>query len=179
VTTAGLYAISPSKKVKRVASGSSTLLAQTADAGRIAVLRSDGSVGLYSPAGRLLLTVTPTSAQQVALQGNYLVVLTKTRTLAVFDSKTGSLLKTLRVRGRSPQNLDAQASLAIYTVRRELHVVHLRSGKDNVLATMSHGIKFAQIEAPGIVYSGNLRQGTKYLGTLTYLPFARAAAAVS
>jgi hypothetical protein len=179
VTTAGLYAISPSKKVKRVASGSSTLLAQTADAGRIAVLRSDGSVGLYSAGGRLLLTVTPTSAQQVALQGNYLVVLTKTRTLAVFDSKTGSLLKTLRVRGRSPQNLDAQASLAIYTVGRELHVVHLRSGKDNVLATMSHGIKFAQIEAPGIVYAGNLRQGTKYLGTLTYLPFARAAAAVS
>jgi hypothetical protein len=181
VTTAGLYAISPNKNVKRVASGSSTLLAQTADAGRIAVLRSDGSVGLYSAAGTLLWTVTPTSAQQVALQGNYLVVLTKTRTLAIYNSNTGSLLKTLPVRGSrvSAQNLEVQANLAIYTVARELHVVHLKSGKDRVLATMSHGIKFAQIEAPGVVYAGNLRQGTTYLGTLTYLPFARVAAAVS
>jgi hypothetical protein len=29
------------------------------------------------------------------------------------------------------------------------------------------------------LYAGNLRQGKKTLGTLTYLPFARAAAAVS
>jgi len=58
-------------------------------------------------------------------------------------------------------------------------VVHLKSGKDRVLATMSHGIKFAQIEAPGVVYAGNLRQGTKHLGTLACLPFARVAAAAS
>jgi hypothetical protein len=143
------------------------------------VLRGDGSVGLYSADGRLLRAVTPTSAQQVALQGNYLVVLTKTRTLAVYNSHTGSLLKTLLTRGRSPQNLDVQSNVAIYTVARELHVVQLKTGKDKVLATMSHGIKFAEIEAPGVVYAGNFRQGTKYLGTLTYLPFARVAAAVS
>ncbi len=58
-------------------------------------------------------------------------------------------------------------------------MVHLKSGKDRVLATMNHGIKFAQIEAPGVVYAGNLRQGTKHLGTLACLPFARVAAAAS
>jgi hypothetical protein len=183
VTRVGLSVIG-AYNLRRIVSGSSVLLAQSADAGRIAVLRSDGSVGLYSAAGRLLRTVTPPSAQQVALQGNYLVVLTKTRTLAVYNFHTGALLKTLLVRGRSPQNLDVQANLAVYTVARELHVVHLKSGKDRVLATMSHGIKFAQIEAPGVVYAGNLRQGTKDpvgmpLGTLAYLPFARVAAAVS
>jgi len=107
VTTAGLSVIG-AYNLRRVASGSPTLLAQSADAGRIAVLRTDGSVGLYSVAGELLWTVTPPSAQQVALQGNYLVVLTKTRTLAVYNSHTGSLLKTLPIRGRSPQNLDVQ-----------------------------------------------------------------------
>jgi hypothetical protein len=178
VTTTGLYAIG-ANNLRRIASGSSTLLAQSADAGRIAVLRTDGSVGLYSAAGRLLWTATPPSAQQVALQGNYLVILTKTQTLAVYNSHTGSLLKTLPVHGRSPTNLDVQANLAIYTVARELHVVYLKTGKDRVLATMSHGMKFAQIESPGVVYAGNLRQGTKSLGTLTYLPYARAAAAVS
>jgi hypothetical protein len=136
-------------------------------------------VGLYSAAGRLLRKVTPTSAQQVALQGSYLVVLTKTRTLAVYNSNTGSLLRTLPVRGVSPRNLDVQGSLAIYTVGRDLHVANLKTGKDRVLATMSHGIRFAQIEAPGVVYAGNLRHGTKTLGTLTYVPFARATAAVS
>jgi hypothetical protein len=64
-----------------------------------------------------------------------------------------------------------QANVAIYTAGRELHVVHLKTGKDSVLATMSHGITFApmfaQIEAPGVVYAGNVRQGTKIRGTLT------------
>ena len=178
VTRVGLSLIG-AYNLRRIATDSSTMLAQSADAGRIAVLRSDGSVGLYSAAGSLLWTVTPSSAQQVAVQGNYLVVLTKTRTLAVYNSRTGSLLKTLPVRGRSPQNLDVQANVAVYTVGRELHVVHLKTGKDRGLATMSHGIKFAQIEASGVVYAGNVRQGTKTLGTLTYVPFARVAAAVS
>lgn len=182
VTTVGLSVIG-AYNLRRVASGSATPLAQSADAGRIAVLRSDGSVGLYSATGRSLWTATPASAQQVVVQGNHLVVLTKTRTLAVYNSHTGSLLKTLPVRGRSPQNLDLQANVAIYTVGRELHVVHLKTGKDRVLATMSQAIKFApmfaQIEASGVVYAGNVRQGTKTLGTLTYLPFARVAAAVS
>ena len=71
-----------------------------------------------------------------------------------------------------------QANLAVYTVGRELHVVHLKTGKDRVLATMSRGIQFARIEASGVVYAGNVRQGTKKLGTLTYVPFARAAATV-
>ena len=142
------------------------------------MLRSDGSVGLYSAAGRSLWTATPTTAQQVAVQGNYLVVLTKTRTPAVYNSHTGSLLKTLPVRGRSPQNLDVQANVAIYTVERELHVVHLKTGKDRVLATMSQGIKLRD-RAVRRRLRRKCPTGTKMLGMLTYVPFARVAAAVS
>jgi hypothetical protein len=85
----------------------------------------------------------------------------------VYDSHTGSLVKTLRVRGRSPQNVEVQANLAVYTVARELHVVHLMT------------IEFAEIEAPGVVYAGNVRRGTRLLGALTYVPFAHAPAVVS
>jgi hypothetical protein len=178
VTAAGLSVIG-AYNLRRVVSGPPTMLAQSVEAGRIAVLRRDASVGLYTAAGRLLRTVRPPSAQQVALQGNYLVVLTKTRTLAVYNSTTGSLLKTLRVRGSSPQNVDVQANVAIYTVGRELHVVQLTTGKDRVLASMSQGMKVAQNEAHGVDYAGNVLQVATYHGTLAYLPFTRVVAAVS
>jgi hypothetical protein len=45
VTAAGLSVIG-SYNLRRIATDSSMLLAQSADAGRIALLRSDGSVGL-------------------------------------------------------------------------------------------------------------------------------------
>ena len=124
--------------------------------------------------------MTPPSALDVALAGKYLLVLTKTRTLELYDSRTGAHRKTLLVSGRgTPQNLDVQATLAVYTVGRELHVLNLATRRDGVLAKPSRGIDFAQIEAPGVVYAGNVPNAGAGAGTLVYVPLARVAATVS
>jgi hypothetical protein len=169
------------RSLTRIASGTETLVAAAADGGRIAVARSDGTLVVYSSRGRQLLTVTPPSTVEVALAGNYLLVLTKTRTLELYDSRTGAHRKTLPVRGgrETAQNLDLQATLAVYTLGRELHVVNLATRRDSVLATMSRRIEFAQIEAPGVVYAGNVPNAGAGAGTLVYVPFARVAATVS
>jgi hypothetical protein len=180
LTTSGL---------KRIATGQETILAQSTDGTRIAVLRSDGAIAIYSTAGKLLLTVTPPATQEfvfrgalIALEGKYLVVLTSKRQLELFDSHTGSLLRTLPVRGRAkavPQNLDVEAGLAVYTVWPDVRVVNLKTGKDRAIDRMRafryYYRVFAQIEPAGVVYAGNVRS-TK--GTLVFVPFARVAAAV-
>jgi hypothetical protein len=196
IVSGGLDLVGP-RGLTRIARGPTTVLAKSADAGRIAVLRSDGTLGIYSTAGRLLLSVTPSPAQKIALHGKYLVVLTKTRTLEVYDSHTGSLLKTLPVRGNvkgEPGNLDVQGSIAVYTVsihwsrvvKPEVRVVNLKTGKDKLLARMEgrgvFGGVFAQIEQPGLVYAsnvGNRPTRGSTTGRLVFVPFARAAAAVS
>src|SRR4051812_39892716 len=50
-----------SKRLHRVASGSNTIFAQEVDAGRIAVRRRDGTVGIYDESGKVLLEVKPSS----------------------------------------------------------------------------------------------------------------------
>jgi hypothetical protein len=176
-------------RLARIAAGPATILAQSADAGRIAVLRSDGTVGVYSTAGKLVLTVTPSPTKKIALHGKYLVVLTTTRKLEVYDSHTGSRLKTLPVRGHAqaaPQNLDVEANLAVYTVWPDVRIVNLKTRKDRVIGHMRgfyfYDRVFAQIEPAGVVYAGNVRnRPVKWseTGTVVFVPFARVTAAVS
>lgn len=178
ITRAGLDIIG-TLGLKRAASGAATLAAGSAYGSRIAIVRSNGTVGIYSTGGRLLLSVTPPSVREVALTGTYLVTLTKARTLEVYDAARGTHRKTLRTRGAAlPANLDVSNGVAVYTAGRELHGASLTTGKDRVLATMSRGIKFAQLEPAGAVYAGNVFSRGRTLGTLTFVPFARVAAAL-
>jgi hypothetical protein len=78
VVTAGQLDVLSGTKLKQVAIGASTVQAAVADSGRVAVLRADGSVALYSAAGKPLLTVNP-GAEAIALKGKSLVVATTTR----------------------------------------------------------------------------------------------------
>ena len=67
-------------------------MAASADAGRIAVLRSSAawpsewsqtgpvSIGIYSSSGKLLSELKPSSAKEIALTGDRLVVLTEANT---------------------------------------------------------------------------------------------------
>ena len=166
-------------KLKRVATGASTVQAAVADGGRVAVLRADGSVALYSTAGKLLLTVNPPNAEAVALRGKNLVTVAKTRKLELFNSHTGSLRKTFTAHGtKQPRNLGVQGNVAIYSVGSELHAVNLSDGKDRVVAQLNGGIDLAQIDSSGLVYVGN-GFGTHYgKATIAFEPFARVAAAV-
>ena len=168
-------------KLKRVASGADTVQAATADKGRVAVLRTDGTVGLYSATGQLLRTVNPgATTEAVALHGKNLVAITKSpRKLELYNAGTGSLRRTFSVHGsKQPRNLDVQGNVAIYSVGSELHAVNLSSGKDRVAAELKGAIDLAQMDGAGLVYAGN-GFGAKFgKATMVFMPFARVAARV-
>src|SRR2546430_4503750 len=80
--------------LRRVGLGAKAIFAESLDSGRIAVLRADGTVGIYDASGKLLLEVAPSSAKEVALRGNDLLILTKTRSLEIYDSRSGALRRS-------------------------------------------------------------------------------------
>jgi hypothetical protein len=164
-------------KLRQVATGTDTVEATSADGGRVAVLRSDGTVALYSSAGSLLRTVSPSSAEEVALSGHNLVVLTRTRTLELYNTQTGNRRKTLSVHGNKPGNLDVQGKVAIYTTGSSVHAVNLSSRKDRVIGTLRGGVELARIDSAGVTYTSS-RFSPKG-ATLVFLPLKQVAAAVS
>jgi hypothetical protein len=182
VVTAGQLDVLSGTKLKRVATGAGTVQAVTDDGGRVAVLRADGSVALYSAAGKLLLTVNPPGAEAIALGGKSLVVGTTTRKLELYNAHTGSLRKTFSARGtRQPRTLDVQGNVVIYTTGSagELHAVNLSTGKDRVLAKPHGGIELADLDSAGLVYVDN-GFGTSFgEATLVFRPLAAVKAAVS
>lgn len=179
--TAGQLDVLSGTKLKLIANGANTVQAAVADGGRVAVLRADGSVALYSAAGKVLLTVNPPGAQVVALAGKSLVVATATRQLKLYNAHTGSLRKTFSARGaRQPRNLGVQGNVAIYTTGSagELHAVNLATGKDRVIAKPHGGIELADLDSAGLVYVDN-GFGTNFgKATLVFRPLASVRAAV-
>ena len=171
----GLYLIDGTK-LKQIG-GVDTVQAAAADGGRVLVLRSDGTVAMYSSSGALLRTVTPSSAGAVALSGHNLVVLTKTRTLELYYAPSGSGLKSFPLHGsQAPGNLDVQRNLAIYSAGGSVHALNLGNGKDRVVGKLRGGIGLARIGTGGVVYT-NSSLASK--GTLVFAPWARVAAAVA
>jgi hypothetical protein len=171
VTDGGLDLLNGTR-LKQIAKGTDTVEATSSDGGRVAVLRLNRSVGLYSAAGTFLRTVSPSSAEAVALSGQNLVVLTRTRTLRVYNAHTGALRKTYPVQGsKAPGNLDVQGKVAIYTMGPSVHAVNLSSGKDRAVGTLRRGdVALARIDSEGLAYAGNK--------TLVFLPLSRVSAAV-
>jgi hypothetical protein len=183
MTQSGLDLIG-TKGLRRVASGPNTTFAQSADSGRIAVLRGDGSVGIYSASGKLLLEVKPgpvddEQGDPIALRGDHLLVFTNTRRLEIYNSHSGALLHSWPV-PEGATSLDAYAGAAAYVAGGgpaspyKLHDLRLTTGKDVVLAggkfqLFPHSI---EIEAPGLVYAKDTR-------TLVFVPLRRVLAGVS
>lgn len=181
VVTAGQLDVLGGTKLKQVATGATTVQAAAADGGRVAVLRADGSVALYSAAGKPLLTVNPPGAEAVALSGKSLLVATTSRQLKLYNAHTGSLRKTFSARGaKRPRNLDVQGNVAVYTTGSagELHAVNLSTGKDRALAKPHGGIELAAMDGTGLVYADN-GFGTSFgKATLVFRPLASVEAAV-
>jgi hypothetical protein len=189
VSQGGLYVLNGTR-MKQVATGSDTVEAEAADGGRVVVLRSDGTVAVYSSAGKLLLAASPSSADAVALSGHNLVVLTRTRTLELYNSQTGALRKTLSVKGgvkQVPANLDLQGNVAIYTMNAQhpsaisgsVRAVNVLTGKDQDVGNLRGGIGLARIDSAGLVYAGNGFGAHSYgKATLVFVPFVRVAADV-
>ena len=178
VALGGLYTLKGTQ-LRAIATGTNTVWAVSSDAGRVAVLHSDGSVAIYSTSGNLLVTVNPPSAQAVALSGKNLVVLTQPRQLALYDAQTGSLRKTLSLQGKGQQNLDVQGNVAIYTTGSAVHAVNLLTGRDLAVRTLPNRIAFARIDGAGLAYAGNGVGASFGKGTLAFVPIAQIKAAVS
>lgn len=179
MTSGGLYALEGTQ-TKSIATGVNTVSAVSADGGREAVLRSDGSVAVYSKSGSVLAAVNPPNAEAVALSGKNLVVLSKGRTLEVYDAHTGLLQKTLSTHGKGgPENLDVQGNVATYTSNSSVRAVNLSSGKDRVVGTLGNRIALARIGTAGLAYAANGTRASFGKSTLVFVPLARVKAAVS
>ena len=159
-----------------IASGPQTLQVSSTDGKRIAVLRTDGSVALYSSSGKVLRRVQLSAPTEVALGGGYLAVLTKANTIEVYSASTGKRLFT-RHPAKGAASLDVEGGLAVYIAPkpggrafRTVHVLRLKTGKDTVLTTQAHGVVDVQIEVPGIAYAVYT---TGYKGAVVFVPMSR------
>jgi hypothetical protein len=162
-----------------IAAGKATLRAMSLDQHRVAVLRTDQKVALYdTDSGHLLPTVSPSSAREIALRQDVVVVLTRTRTIEIFNARTGAPVRTLPV-ASGASKLDVHSGIAAYAVGRNVHVLRLSDGRDAVLATAPRAIQGLQIEAPGIVYAYNTVKAIRDLGNLAFVPMGKATSLLS
>jgi hypothetical protein len=174
VTTAALRRIG-NGSLTTISSGLQSYRVASADAGRIAVVRQDGTVALYSRTGTLLRAIVPSSLKEVALQGGDLAVLTKTRTVEVYSAATGKRRATWPVKPGAAR-LDLAAGRAVYAVWRTVHLLRLADGKDVALPAASRAIEGLEIETPGIVYAYNTVKKAREVGNLAFVPMSKATA---
>ncbi|HEY2740836.1 MAG TPA: hypothetical protein VGI69_01490 [Gaiellaceae bacterium] len=189
VTPTGLHTI---------ATGAGAIAAGSVDNGHIAVFRSTEAwpaddvspatttptVGVYSSGGTLLNEVTlDSSAVGVALSGDELVVLTETIpqpgsltvTLQVYDWKTGALVNTWPVAvGHIPPaaRFAVQGELATVEGSSKLHLVNLKTGKDDAIAPSSRIGCPAALGPRGLVYAVN-PSSDKKPGKLVFVPMGK------
>lgn len=179
----GLYALIGTQ-TSMIATGTSTVLAVSANGGREAVLRTDGSVAVYSKSGSVQTTVNPPSPKGVALSGKNLVVLSAGHKLELYNAQTGSLEKTLSAKGKQgPQNLDVQGNIATYSSGWSVRAVNLSSGKDRIVGNFANHktvsrVAFAQVSSAGLAYAAGGLRSRFGKGTLVFVPLARLKAAV-
>jgi hypothetical protein len=177
VTKAWLKSVGASH-LTAIAAGAGTLVAASADTGRIAVARSNGSVAIYSASGSVLRTIKPSSEREIALRKDYLVVLTKTKTLEIYNSRTGKFIRKWAVPGGAA-NLDVSSNIAVFSVWRKLYALQLTSGKLAVLAQPKRAVVAAEIETPGVVYAYNSIRGIKEVGNIAFVPLRTVVKAVA
>ena len=175
--------------LRPIVTGEEAIVSRSADANRVAVLRADGTVGIYSSKGALLRKITPTSAQEIALGGGRLVVLTSAKTLETYGSETGAPRESWPIRAQgSVGRLQSYGRIALYSVdplsrNRDLRLLDLKTGKGLVLPRQARsGWNDASVGALGIVYAVNSYKaygGRHPSGSLVFVPTARVLAGIA
>jgi hypothetical protein len=190
--------------LRRIVAGTDGIVAQSADSGRIAVLRPAGvisepalysgsSVGIYNARGRLLRELRPRGIDlvkpsqgrmaEIVLKGDYLAVLTVQPRLELYNWRSGRLLHNWRL-PRGAAHLDVYGQVATYLVTRGnigvLRLRQLQTGRDVAFRKrQTTGFLAVGIEKPGLAYAWNTCNGTDCHGVLSFVPMARVLAAVS
>jgi hypothetical protein len=186
-----------------IVTGEGALVAASANSGHIAVFDSTEawpadeispattapSVDIYSSGGSLLGRVAVSSSTVgVALSGDELVVLTETipqpgsltAALQVYDWKTGSLVNTWPVAvGHVPpvERIAVYGRFAAVEGSSRLHLVDLKTGKDDPIAPSSRIGCPAALGPRGLVYAVN--PSFNGPGKLVFVPMAKLLAIVS
>lgn len=148
----------------QIGTAPSLIGAISADVGRLALLRSDGSLTVISATGAPISIYAATTGQTLAaeLSGGDLVRLTQ-GSLTHFDAATGFLQHTWPVANVTsggpcrrlpcpPQLLtleDAAGGLVAYTLQGAVHVLRLSDGRDVVVAQGTR----ARFVTPGLVFA--------------------------
>jgi hypothetical protein len=192
ITDGSLSLITATGVLHPIAPGEQAIVSRSADAGRVAILRSDGSVAIISAAGKQLRQITPSSAKEIAMGGGRLIVLTQTKTLEVYDSRTGALEHNWSIKTRRSNlqvgHLQAYGRIALFSVdprysSRNLRILDLRTGKGIVLPTIPRSAwNDATVGPLGVVYSVNSYKaygGHHPSGTLVFLSTARVLAGLA
>jgi len=156
-----------------IADGAGLPITVSADSGRIATLRQDGTVDVRKRGGRIVATVRPTAPRAIALRKGMLAVLTGAGRLDLFDVATSRLIRSMSVPAGARSTIDLHYGVAVLTAGTRVYVVDVSSGRTALLAQAPAAAK-AQIEAPGVVYQFN-RAGH---GFLRFIPFAEVRSAL-
>lgn len=175
-----------SGQVQRIAAGDSAIVSKSVDAGQVAVLRSTGSVGIYTAVGVRLREITPDPAVDIALTGGRLVVLTKSpQRLEVYDTTSGVLEHSWALKTEHPYavgNLRAYRRLAVFAVgigrlTRSMRLFDLQTGRSLVLPWRDRSAwNDASVGPLGVVYAVNDYRAYhphRPSGTLVFLSTAR------
>ena len=181
-----------------LAGGSGAIVSQAVDGGHIADLGSSPwaaspSVSIYSTGGEPLKQFSLGAAQEIALTGNQLAVLTPSPspTIEIYDWTTGKLEHTWPAKGAATAtsgphqvgHVEAYGGLVLYSVYtgyvggyETLHVLDPATGKDAVVAhVMGFGASREwAIGSRGLVYAVNSGVSTSSPhGKLVFVPTAR------
>ncbi len=174
-TKSALWRISPGS-AHVLAQGSGAVVSASADAGRVALLRSDGTVAIYGLTGALLQTIPVGPAQAVTMSGDIVAVLTK-HTVEVYNRLTGALGHTWPIASGPGPQLRASGDVAVYVTWRSIHALNLLTGQDAIVATAKRAINDAAFDSTGLLYDYNLNW-TANAGRIVFTPFTQLATAV-
>jgi hypothetical protein len=195
VADSALWHVSGSKATK-IASDSGAVVSASADRGRIALLRTDGTLAVYASDGSLLNTIAGAGragvecsygcgvpGEAVALTSKLAAVLTESRvnrqagSIKVYDRTSGALLHTWPAAGYSWQ-FDAYGGIAVYVKGARVHALDLKTGKDAVVAKRNRTVEATRLDKAGLVYyfNGPWSQKSGQKGTVAFVPFKTIAA---
>ena len=111
-------------------------------------------------------------ARQVAMRKDYVVVLTRTKSIEIYNAHTGVFVRKWPVAGGANE-LDVNSGIAVYAAGRTVHALRMADGNDAIVGTAPRAIEAVAIEPAGIVYAYNTVKGAKEVGNLAFVPLAK------
>ena len=143
------------RTARPIATSRFRLRALSVDGDRIAALRGDGKVEIWSRWGSLLTTIATPGATSIALNTGKVTVVGRSRTLDVFDADTGRLEHSWRLPEGAAGPVDVQYGVAVVTRGTTVLGIRLATGRTAALTHAPARVR-AQIEGPGVAYQYNV-----------------------